>query len=540
MSAHKDQYDFSRPSTSGRAGFEPFQDSESGLHLFHFNDENGQPLLFSQAYQTSEKRDGGIESVEKNRIIPGRVMASTSADGFAVIVRAGNHQEIARSRNYPTAELCNSVKNVIIGLDLTQKANKTNQKQAAGPAHAAPEIAAPAPVIPEKTVPEPVAHAAPVAAQPVQIAQAEPSLPARKTDPAARHVFKVSIYQTGENEQFQGKIEHMVSNEKAVFTGADLDVIGGFIQKLVPGIERQQATETVKAAPKMAEQKTAATAAVEVQIEKPIQKIMEKQPQKPSPETAQVFSYSNPGKNIQPQATKRMRVLAVAKLGFTGADTVTDSDLVENPSNATEIAGAKTAKPSISAGQAIISGHFRPSSELAGPSISRKLLVLDAKPKMPEPVQPVSMGPNLAIVSPVQNFKPRPTNLSENNMIERIIEKAGSRQATISNAPAVAELAMSSVGSVIAKKLAAPVAQMPVVANSTTKNHIIGDKPQKPDGSASASKPGTTTHIIGGETAKTAMPQPATPPAIRRVLDPGAFQPRPPGGYAKRSVHYVG
>ncbi len=483
MSAHRDQYDFSRPSTSGRAGFEPIADSETGLHLFHFNDQNGQPLLFSQPYESPAKRDNGIDSVEKNRSVPGRVVTSKVEGGFAVIVRAGNNQEIARSRPYATAELSDAVKNIVIGLAVGGEAAQKEEKAAAQP-H---------PVAAPKTV-EPVSS---------------------KAETAARHAFKISFYQTGENEAFQGKIEHAASNEKAVFTGADLDAIGSFIQKIAPGMARPQASAMSKPAqssgPVTAFMEMRPKTAAPVVEEKPI--AAEKKPA-PAADTPMksgepVYVVIGGGKVAQPQPARRMRTIAVANLRFTGVDTspVVEENEDDSAVSQVESSHPPTVRTTVSAAQAIVNAALRPATADSAPGLTQKTCVITPQQRFSEAPKASSSLPAHVFVLPEQQFKPMKTGIPA-RLIERVLDPAGSSQKTVSNAPPLAPAAMPPVA-------AKPAAPKPV-----------------------APKSGTTTHFIGEAKPKTAVPRAATSPAIRRVLDPGTI----PANLAstKRSVYYVG
>ena len=96
---HKtDDYNFAQPSRTGRAGFESFKDDADGRFYFHFNDAKGVPILFSQAYQRDTTRDKGVQSVMKNAAIEEQFERQNTEGGFYFLIRAGNRQEIARSR----------------------------------------------------------------------------------------------------------------------------------------------------------------------------------------------------------------------------------------------------------------------------------------------------------------------------------------------------------------------------------------------------------------------------------------------------------
>ncbi|MEM9886527.1 MAG: DUF1508 domain-containing protein [Bacteroidota bacterium] len=86
----------------GAAGFYKFYNEESKEYYFAYNDENGKTLLRSEGYTTEKARDNGIESVKKNAPLEERWSKATALKGryHYYILKAGNHQEIARSCYY--------------------------------------------------------------------------------------------------------------------------------------------------------------------------------------------------------------------------------------------------------------------------------------------------------------------------------------------------------------------------------------------------------------------------------------------------------
>lgn len=97
----KDKYELSRLSQSGKFGFEVFKDVESKLFYFHFNDEDGKAMVYSQSYRSKKSRDNAIKSVIKNVAVPKHLVKKESPEeGHFFIIKGGNNQEIARSRFY--------------------------------------------------------------------------------------------------------------------------------------------------------------------------------------------------------------------------------------------------------------------------------------------------------------------------------------------------------------------------------------------------------------------------------------------------------
>ena len=85
---------------AGAEGFHTFEDEKSGQHYFAFNDSDGKTFLRSEGYQTANSRDKGIQSVIKNG--PKEKSWKTNFENgvYFYTLKAGNHQEIARSDYY--------------------------------------------------------------------------------------------------------------------------------------------------------------------------------------------------------------------------------------------------------------------------------------------------------------------------------------------------------------------------------------------------------------------------------------------------------
>ena len=96
-------YNFAQVSTSNRPGFETLRNAENKQHYFHFNDDDGRALLYSQGYSSTKSRDNGVLSVIKNSATRDRYEAKEDDGRYYFILRAGNRQEIARSRSFASA-----------------------------------------------------------------------------------------------------------------------------------------------------------------------------------------------------------------------------------------------------------------------------------------------------------------------------------------------------------------------------------------------------------------------------------------------------
>ncbi|MFT7450397.1 MAG: hypothetical protein ACI9VN_001114 [Patescibacteria group bacterium] len=85
---------------AGPEGFTSFE--KDGEFYFGYNDANGQTLLRSQGYKSEAARNNGIASVKKNGPIHERWKMGDDNGQWYYALKAGNHQEIARSCNYAT------------------------------------------------------------------------------------------------------------------------------------------------------------------------------------------------------------------------------------------------------------------------------------------------------------------------------------------------------------------------------------------------------------------------------------------------------
>ena len=74
----------------------------NGQHYFAWYDDDNKLLMRSEGYPTTGARDNGIASVAKNRDLEERYAVLEKFSRYFTILKAGNHQEIARSCPYDT------------------------------------------------------------------------------------------------------------------------------------------------------------------------------------------------------------------------------------------------------------------------------------------------------------------------------------------------------------------------------------------------------------------------------------------------------
>ena len=99
---NRDIYDLNASSPNNEPGFDLFRTNNK--FYFHFNDAEGECLLFSQAYESRKSAKNGIKSVQTNIKKRGRIIFHHDEDSQHFTIKAGNNQEIARSRNFETME----------------------------------------------------------------------------------------------------------------------------------------------------------------------------------------------------------------------------------------------------------------------------------------------------------------------------------------------------------------------------------------------------------------------------------------------------
>ena len=89
---------------AGEEGFHRFFNAQGEEWYFAFNGGSGKTYLRSEGYTTEAARDNGVNSVIKNAPLEERWKMIEEDGKFYYALRAGNHQEIARSCPYDDAD----------------------------------------------------------------------------------------------------------------------------------------------------------------------------------------------------------------------------------------------------------------------------------------------------------------------------------------------------------------------------------------------------------------------------------------------------
>ena len=95
-------YDFARLSSSGLTGFESFLNDRDGRHYFHFNDAQGEALLYSRGFGDTSQRNKRLRAVIASGEAEQRYERREENGSHFFILKGRNGQEIARSRAFLT------------------------------------------------------------------------------------------------------------------------------------------------------------------------------------------------------------------------------------------------------------------------------------------------------------------------------------------------------------------------------------------------------------------------------------------------------
>ena len=198
MATNVEKYNFDRKSQSGTSGFEAFKDDKTGKFYFHFNDHDGNAFLFSQPYQSKKSRDGGIQAVIKNASNANRYIKENINGKNYFILKSGNHQEIARSKNFSSRAKMNDCISLLVKLVPDATINNFDEE------------------LPPK---KPLANTA-------KVKKTRKSKNQNKlVEQMPRHSFRINIYP----ESNSGKITHVFSGKEKKFKGIDKEVIINFL-----------------------------------------------------------------------------------------------------------------------------------------------------------------------------------------------------------------------------------------------------------------------------------------------------------------------
>jgi uncharacterized protein YegP (UPF0339 family) len=237
-SSHQsDDYNLSQKSQSSKAGFESFK-GEDGRYYFHFNDQTGTALLFSQAYMKTAERDVGIKSVQKNAVIKARYETINEDDKHYFVLRAGNNFAIGRSRFFKTKAEMEVQKQFLNTYFVSEVDGKGVFAEVA---HAdTRNILANAEPLSEAVSTFRNAENEALQSRIKELEKQVDRLEKSKTDVSdvektemPRQVFRIEMYKNDTSKRVHGKIIHPLSTETRVFSGVDVQTIEEFINEKI-------------------------------------------------------------------------------------------------------------------------------------------------------------------------------------------------------------------------------------------------------------------------------------------------------------------
>lgn len=212
-----DEYILSEESQIKEYGFETFKHADNDHYYFLFNDKDGEPVLFSQGYTKANSRDNGVKSVLKNAAISDRFEIIKEGEvgdkTFYLLLKAGNHQQIARSRTVNTLRDINKLQDMLMTIGAEAPVNDRDDTSKETKEMATTKIVESKPV--EMPVKEKVA---------LEIK------PKKKAVSSTRQLFHVMVY----SDNGTCKVEHVLSGESHVSPYLNGKEIESFIMDHLP------------------------------------------------------------------------------------------------------------------------------------------------------------------------------------------------------------------------------------------------------------------------------------------------------------------
>jgi uncharacterized protein YegP (UPF0339 family) len=236
-SSHQsDDYNLSQKSQSSKAGFESFK-GEDGRYYFHFNDQSGTALLFSQAYLKTNERDVGIKSVQKNAVIKARYETINEGDKHYFVLRAGNNFAIGRSRFFKTKAEMEAQKQFLNTYFVSEVDDK--KEVVAEVASTRSILATTEPMAESGSTLKNAGNEAlqnrikDLEKKIEQLEKSKNDISDIEKTEMPRQVFRIEIYKNDKSSRFHGKIIHPLTTETRIFSGIDSQTIEEFIHEKI-------------------------------------------------------------------------------------------------------------------------------------------------------------------------------------------------------------------------------------------------------------------------------------------------------------------
>jgi uncharacterized protein YegP (UPF0339 family) len=236
-SSHQsDDYNLSQKSQSSKAGFESFK-GEDGRYYFHFNDQAGTALLFSQAYIKTAERDVGIKSVQKNAVIKARYETINEGDKHYFVLRAGNNFAIGRSRffkNKAEMEAQKQFLNTYFASEIDDKKELVAQVASTRSILTTTEPSIESISTLKNAENEALKNRIKDLEKKIeQLEKSKNDISDVEKTELPRQIFRIEMYKNDKSSRFHGKIIHPLTTETRIFSGVDVQTIEEFINEKI-------------------------------------------------------------------------------------------------------------------------------------------------------------------------------------------------------------------------------------------------------------------------------------------------------------------
>ena len=199
MATRKNEYRLDQDSPTGSTGFESFKSSDDQLYYFHYNDEKGQPLLFSTGFSTAKERTSARNTARKLLTSKEAFKKSGHQKAYYFTITSKSGKELVRSRTFTDRKKRDTALTALLeGQSSTSATPKIPKKKA--------QVATPAPE---------------------EVNTQQSVLP-------SRFRYNLIFRRMEEGQPLVGEIEYPILKERATFQGLDEDAILAFITQHLP------------------------------------------------------------------------------------------------------------------------------------------------------------------------------------------------------------------------------------------------------------------------------------------------------------------
>ena len=198
-------YRLSQRSPIGNPGFESFKAKDNGLYYFHFNNDKGEAILFSQGYKTAKERTTSRNALRSRIPEKSSYSKKTEKGMYYFLLSKGDKEVLGRSKNFKTKELRDQL---IQELQQIKLLGDSFAKKDLSPSEASPKN--------PKSETKSQGSSASAAVQP------------------ARYRFNVTFRKVADEAPLLGEIQFPISKGKTTFQGFDIEAIEAFMVQHLP------------------------------------------------------------------------------------------------------------------------------------------------------------------------------------------------------------------------------------------------------------------------------------------------------------------